>query len=212
MLLAKFDLDSTLVNTDELIELAMAENGFMLDPGKRNAWNYEFIEGYEPPPDFQWDVFFYRLLTERLDELRPIDEWVYDFLKNISEGGHPIHVITARSEGILMHHACMSTLDRCFPDVEFYVTIVKSGSDKLRYLENADIMFEDRRKTAKQLAEAGNIVLVPRKEYNHMDEADGKVKDIKDVTLCGLKYGDIVMYDNFRQVINSGIQHLIAPF
>ena len=212
MLLAKLDLDSTLVNTDELIELALAENGFMLDPAKCNSWNYEFIEGYEPPPDFQWDVFFYRLFTERLDELRPVDEWVHCFLNDISIGGHPIHIITARPEGILMHHACMSTLERCFPDVEFYVTIVKSGSDKLRYMENADIMFEDRRKTAKQLAEAGNIVMVPRKEYNHIGEVDGKVKDIKDITLDGLKYGDIVMYDNFRQVINSGIQHLIAPF
>jgi hypothetical protein len=212
MLLAKFDLDSTLVNTDELIELALAENGFMLDPEKRTAWNYEFIEGYEPPPDFQWDVFFYRLLTERLDELRPIDEWVYDFLRRVSRGGHPIHVITARSEGILMHHACMSTLDRCFPDIEFYVTIVKSGSDKVRYLENADIMFEDRRKTARQLSKAGNIVLVPRKEYNAMDESDASVRDIRDITLESCRYGDIIMYDNFSQVLMSGLQHLIAPF
>jgi hypothetical protein len=210
MLLAKFDLDSTLVNTDELIELALAENGFMLNPGKRDAWNYEFIEGYGPPPDFQWDIFFYRLLTERLDELRPIDEWVYDFLKSISECGSPIHVITARSEGILMHHACMSTLDRCFPDVEFYVTIVKSGSDKHRYMGNADIMFEDRRSTARQMAEAGNIVMVPRKEYNRM--YDVNVKNIEDITIDELVHGDIVMYDDFSQVINSGIKHLIAPF
>ncbi|GAG41143.1 unnamed protein product, partial [marine sediment metagenome] len=34
MIYAKFDLDSTLVNTDELIGLALAEQGYMLDPAK----------------------------------------------------------------------------------------------------------------------------------------------------------------------------------
>ena len=211
MIFAKFDLDSTLVNTDELIELALAEQGYMLEPGAHTGWFYTFIKGYEPPPDFQWEVFFYRLLTERCDELKPVDEWTNDFLERIYEGGDPVHVITARTDGVLMHHACMSTLDRCFPNVEFYVSVVKSGNEKAKYMGQCDLMFEDRRKTALQLQAAGNIVVMPNKEYNYIQSSDSvSVFDIAD---CGTPSpGDIIRYDNFKQVLESEIPLLVRPF
>jgi len=215
MLLAKFDLDSTLINSSDLIELALAESGFMLNPDRENSWWFRFIKGYAPPKDFQWDVFFYRLFTERLDELKPVDEFVNTFLEKIySESSAPIHVITARPEGVLMHHACMKTLERCFPNVEFQVTIVKSGSEKIRFMGEADIMFEDRRKTALDLAKNGNIVMMPAKDYNIIDLKTYGINllRIEDLDISGCKYGDIVVYDNFKQVMDSGISNLISSF
>jgi hypothetical protein len=211
MIFAKFDLDSTLVNTDDLIELALAEQGYMLQPGAHTGWFYTFIEGYEPPPDFQWEVFFYRLLTERLDELKPVDEFVNGFLEEITPNGEPVHVITARTHGVIMHHACMSTLERCFPNVEFHVSVLKSGEDKLKYMGQCDIMFEDRRKTALQLAHAGNIVAMPNKTYNKIpNDGDNYVVDIES---CGTPgNGDIVRYDSFDQVLRSQLLTLVRPF
>jgi hypothetical protein len=213
MIYAKFDLDSTLVRTGDLIDLALAEQGYMIKPDGHTGWFYEFIEGYEPPPDFQWEVFFYRLLTERLDELKPFDEYVNGFLESIYDGKNPIHVITARGNGVIMHHACMSTLERCFPNVEFHVTIVKSGDDKLRYMDSADLMFEDRRRTALQFAAAGQIVAMPRHEYNHIESGpDQYVSDIEKADLTYIGSGDIVMFDNYGQVADSTLLSLITPF
>jgi hypothetical protein len=213
MIFAKFDLDSTLIKTSELIELALAEQGYMLKPDGHTGWFYEFIEGYEPPPDFQWEVFFYRLLTERLDELKPLDEYVNGFLESIYDGKNPIHVITARTDGVIMHHACMSTLERCFPNVEFHVAIVKSGDDKLRYMGITDIFFEDRRRTALQFSAAGNTVVMPRKTYNYIPNGhDHYVIDIEELDLSRTGNGCIIMFDNFKQVADSGLLSLIAPF
>jgi hypothetical protein len=213
MIYGKFDLDSTLVNTDELTELALAEQGYMLSPEPRSGWFYEFIKGYEPPPDFQWEVFFYRLLTERLDELKPFDEYTNGFLESIYDGKNPIHVLTARTDGVIMHHSCMSTLERCFPNVEFQVTIVKSGDEKLRYMDDADVMFEDRRRTALQFSAAGNIVVMPRKSYNHIKDSDEQyIVDIEDMELHMIGGSDIIVFDNYKQVADSGILSLIAPF
>jgi hypothetical protein len=213
MIYAKFDLDSTLVDTGELISLALAEQGYMVSPDPQRGWFYEFIEGCEPPPDFQWEVFFYRLLTERLDELKPLDEYVNGFLESIYDGKNPIHVITARGNGVIMHHACMSTLERCFPNVEFHVTIVKSGDDKVRYMEGADMMFEDRRKTALQFAAAGHIVAMPRRTYNYIEDGpDQYVVDIEKMDRNYLGAGDIIVFDDYSQVADSTLLSLISPF
>jgi hypothetical protein len=211
MIFAKFDLDSTLVDTGELISLALAEQGYMMKPEPQTGWFYEFIEGHEPPPDFQWEVFFYRLLTERLDELKPVDIFVNEFLEKISAGGDPVHVITARTNGVIMHHACMSTLERCFPNVEFHVSVLKSGEDKLKYMGECDIMFEDRRKTALQLSHAGNVVAMPNMSYNEIpNDGDNYVVDIE---ACGTPGpGDIIRYDNFGQVLESSLLTFSRPF
>jgi hypothetical protein len=158
-------------------------------------------------------VFFYRLLTERLDELKPLDEYVNGFLESIYDDKNPIHIITARTDGAIMHHACMSTLERCFPNVEFHVTIVKSGDDKLRYMEVADLMFEDRRRTALQFAAAGHMVAMPRKTYNHIESGpDQYVADIEKMDLTYFGAGDIIVFDDYSQVADSTLLSLISPF
>lgn len=210
---AKFDLDSTLIDTEALIFLALAEQGYMIDEGAHDSYNFKFLDGCAPPPDFQWDVFFYRMLTERVDELKPVDEYVERFLELVYDGQCPIHIITARAPGVLMHHACMDTLGRCFPDVEFTVSIVRSGSDKVKYMDCADIFFDDRRKTAIELVKHGNICVMPNKSYNKIPDHSGlSVTEIEDLDLMYLGPGDIIRYDDFKQVIESGLCGLIAPF
>jgi hypothetical protein len=208
LIFAKFDLDCTLINTDRLIALALAEHGFMIDEDKRDKFHFVWLEGYEPPPDFQWDVFYYRLLTERLDELQPVDLYVNEFLESFKD---PIPVITARVSGAIMHHACMKTLDKCFPNVEFSVTIVDSGDQKWKYMGQADIFFEDRRQTALDLYSRGNIVVMPNKCYNEMKHMGLNTINVEDfdVSHCGPQ--TIIRYDDFGQVIDSDIGLLVSP-
>jgi FMN phosphatase YigB (HAD superfamily) len=102
-----FDLDGTLINTEELIKTAHGEQGYMLSPEDKDQFSFKFIEGYGPPPDFQWDLFFYRLFTERFDELSPVDSHVQEFIEFLYLRGDkkPIRIITARPYGVLMYHA-----------------------------------------------------------------------------------------------------------
>ena len=210
MIFAKFDLDSTLVNSDELIALALAEQGYMLNPDINDKFEFNFIEGYAPPPDFQWDVFFYRLFTERFDELKPIDEHVNEFLESVYDGRVPLHVLTARTDGAIMHHACMRTLENCFPNVEFIVSVVSSGDVKINYMDHADIIFEDRRKTALQMSREGIICIMPNKSYNKMPKGLYSM-NIGDVELQNMKKGDIIRFDNYKQVLDSCIELIISP-
>lgn len=210
MTIAKFDLDSTLVNSEELIELALAESGFMLDPNKRDKFKFEFIKGYEPPPNFHWEVFFYRLFTERLDELKPVDNYVNMFLEAIYDGKHPIQIITARPNGAIMHFSCMRTLERCFPNVEFSVDIVKAGSDKIDYMDGASVMFEDRRLTAQQLSAAGITCFVPKKEYNSLYGLN--VYDIQEIYGCeAIPTGSIIRYDSFAKILARRVDLFVIP-
>jgi len=209
MIFASFDIDGTLVNSYDLISLAFAERGFMLDPNN-TAYDFKFIDGHCPPPDFQWDLFFYRLFTERFDEIKPIDEYVYEFLQKIyKDGSEPVRAMTARSRGMLMHHCCSELLRRLFPDIDFSIDVVGSGSEKYRYLFGSDIMFEDRRKTALELSAKGIIVFVRRTSYNFFKCSDN-IRYIQHIgcDLRELPAGSIILYDNFKDLLDHGVDRL----
>jgi phosphoglycolate phosphatase-like HAD superfamily hydrolase len=213
MIFASFDIDGTLVNTYDLISLAFAERGFMLDTNNVE-YDFKFIDGQGPPPDFQWDLFFYRLFTERFDEIKPIDDYVYEFLKKIyKDGSEPVRTITARPSGMLMHHCCSELLKRLFPDIDFSIDVVGSGSEKYRYMLGSDIMFEDRRKTAIELSKKGIIVFVRKAEYNFMEES-GNVCYLYNLEcdLRELSPGSIILYDNFENLLCCGVDRLAGPF
>jgi hypothetical protein len=215
MIFASFDLDGTLVNSLDLIYEALASSGYMVDRQDHKEFQLKFLKGCAPPPDFQWELFFYRLMTERHDEVEPIDEHVFEFLKEIYDvGQEPIRVITARTNGVLAHWSVCALLNRLFPDIKFSVDIVGSGSVKHEYMFGTDIMFEDRRKTVRELSEQGNIVFMRRDSYNCLLQGGvkkGEYQWIEDVFPLDLKAGDIILYDNFRQVIDSKVISIIAP-
>jgi len=206
MILGGFDLDGTLLESHSLMDRALEEKGYKLK--YHSTYNFRFESGYSPPADFQWDLFFYRLFTERWQEIEAI-EGAYDFLKSIYDGSEVIRVSTCRPDGALMHYATMKTLNNLFPDIDFNLSVVAEGSSKLRYLSGLDYYFDDRRATAKELSAAGMTVFMRNTTYNKiscLNPADKYVVPVDDgdrlSVLCG---GDdnglIVTYDRFEDLI-----------
>jgi len=210
MIFASFDLDGTLVNSLDLIYDGLAASGYIVAKEDHEEFNINFKKGHAPPTDFQWDLFFYRLFTERHEEIVPIDEHVVEFMNQIHRiGGEPIRVITARPNGVLMHWSTCTLLNRIFPDITFSVDIVGSGSVKNNYAFGTDMFFEDRRKTVRRLAEEDNIVFMRRDTYNKLEKHE--YIRIQDIYPLDLTAGDIVVYDDFAQLLDRKIVKLIAP-
>jgi hypothetical protein len=208
MIFASFDLDETLVSTLKLIDDGLAQSGYRVC--EHSEFNFKFEKGFEPPPDFQWDLFFYRLFTERHVEINPIDEHVVEFMQKVYDaGGEPVRVITSRPNGVLMHWSVCEMLKRIFPDIVFSVDVVGSGEVKGKYAFGTDIFFEDRRKTVRELSKQDIIVFMRRQSYNHLDHTE--YIPIQDVFPLDLKAGDIVVYDDFRQLLQTDIARLLAP-
>ena len=207
----RFDMYGTLINSLDLIKLSLGELGYMVHP-VQNHFNFKFIEGYAPPIDFQWDTFFYRLFTERFDELQVIDEFAYEFLQGISVDRKPVHIITSRPKGMLMHYTIGKTLERLFPDIEFVIDIVNRWSDKWSRMGGAHFYFEDRRKTCISLSEIGMIVFMRRTSYNKIGSGNrffGKCIDIANVDPDFIPRGSIIQYDTFDDVINLRIDMVV---
>jgi hypothetical protein len=210
MIFASFDLDGTLVNSLDLIYSALASSGYIVDANNHNKFHFKFKEGLAPPPDFQWELFFYRLFTERHDEILPVDRHVAEFMSTVyASGNEPIRVITSRPNGVLMHWSTCALLNRLFPDMTFSVDIVGSGSVKGKYTFGTDIFFEDRRKTVRELANQDNIVFMRRDSYNNLERTEYIA--IQDVFPLDLTAGNIVVYDDFGQLLEADIVRLLAP-
>lgn len=212
MIFASFDLDGTITNTLDLIVRGMKGQGFRpVNDDTRKSFFFRFEKGYAPPPDFMWDIFFYRLFTEQHDEIELVDDHVEKFLQSVYDvGQEPIRIITSRPEGALMHWSCQALLKRLLPDIKFSIDVVPCSSDKIKYTLGTDIFFDDRRKTVIEMSEAGQIVFMRNTSYN--DLGLRKYMQIEDVALMDLGPGDIVVYDNFKQLIELNVRGLIAPF
>jgi hypothetical protein len=210
MIFASFDLDGTLIDSLDLIYEGLASSGYMVDKQNHPKFQLNFLKGCAPPPDFQWELFFYRLFTERHDEIMPIDDHVVEFISKVyAIGEEPVRVITSRPDGVLMHWSTCTMLRRLFPDIAFSVDIVGSGSVKNKYTFGTDIFFEDRRKTVRELSRQENIVFMRRDSYNHLESFEYIA--IQDMFPLDLKAGDIVVYDDFRQLLQADIIRLLAP-
>ena len=210
MIFASFDLDGTLVNSLDLIYNGLAAGGYLVDKEDHAEFQLNFKKGCAPPLDFQWDLFFYRLFTERHDEIEPIDRHVVEFMSTVyGSGQEPIRVITSRPDGVLMHWSTCALLKRIFPDIAFSVDIVGSGEVKGKYSFGTDIFFEDRRKTVRELSKQDNIVFMRADSYNHLEIHE--YISIQDVFPLDLKAGDIVVYNDFGQLLAADIIRLLAP-
>ncbi|NNL43296.1 MAG: hypothetical protein HKO79_12475 [Desulfobacterales bacterium] len=170
---AAFDLDGVLANSLDIILDSLTSLGYLPKLNDRNEFHFNFQKGLAPPKDFLWDVFFYRLFTERFDEITLVDDYSVDFLNEIyAFTNEPIRIITARPSGALMHHATMTWLDRNYPDVSFSVDVVGSGSVKHQYMYDKSMIFEDRRKTSVSMALLGYDVFMINTDYNRLDDLE----------------------------------------
>ena len=212
MIFAAFDLDGILINSMELIYMGLEEAGYGPDRNNHKVFHFNWLPGGEPPVDFQWDLFFYRLLTERFDETEPIDRYVRQFMNEVYyDGKEAIRVVTARPYGALMYHAIKMTLSRHFPDIDFSIDICEYGSEKIRYLGDAiDIYFEDRRKTVLSLAKAGKIVFMRNDDYNQIDNCQDLIA-IYNARLVELQPGMIVTFDDYAELIEHKVPEFINP-
>jgi hypothetical protein len=212
---AAFDLDSTLIESEALIDYALYNQGIeMVD--HNDTYLYKFKDGKEPPPDFQWDLFFYKLFTEKYDQCGPVDEYVYDFLKECyGDGREPIRVITSRPQGVLMGYASEMVLKANFPDIDFSIDILKDAADKKRrYMFGADIIFEDRRKTAIEMAQDGFIVFLRNRTYNTLPDnikLDLDVYPVEKFDPHLMRSGSIITFDNYGQLLAEGVSGVVAP-
>jgi hypothetical protein len=212
---AAFDLDSTLIASNKFLEKVLGDRGFRLSSPK-TAFRYDFDEGYAPPPDWQWDLFFYKLFTERYDEIGPVDSHVYEFLRECyGDGREPIRIITSRPRGILMYHSIESHLERLFPDIDFSIDIVSNPSDKKsRYMSGCDIMFEDRRRTSIKMAREGYIVFMKRYEYNALPSVIDGIDFVYPVDMFQahtVMPKTIITFNDYGQLLDMGVSRFVAP-
>jgi len=206
MIFTAFDLDGTLIDSHELIFDELDRIGYTVDRDDISEYDIKHIEGNEPPVDFQWDLFFYRLFVEKWDLIGPVDDYVSDFLSLVyGDGSEVIKVVTARPLGALIHNATSMTLGKIFPDIDFSIDVV-STSDKFRYLQGYNIVFEDRRRTCIDLAERGKLVFMIDRTYNQIEPTDVDIPIIYISELSGRDpyaslAGTIVRFRNYREVL-----------
>ena len=199
---AAFDIDGILVESLDLILKGLEVRGFAPKLDNRSGFHFQFGKN-KPPKDFLWDVFFYRLFTEKFDQMKPVDEYVIKVLEEIYfETGEPIRCITSRPKGALMHYATNATLELLFPEVEFSVEVVGSWKDKHRFMYSKDVFFEDRRKTCLNLADMGYIVFMRSTPYNPIANYP-HLLHISEVEELGCRFGDIILYDDMSQIWES---------
>lgn len=201
-----FDLDGTLIDTHELIEKALAERGYPVL--STESWFYKFKK-LSPPKDFQWDVFFYRIFTERWDECKELPG-AREFIHSIYGTDRVVSVSTARPYGMLMHHASMAVLNRMFPDVLFSLDIVGSYRMKLPFLEGIDVYFDDRRASAIYFAENGLTVFMRNTTYNRLpDDCQVPNYELTSKTdIYSIMPGTIITYDSFTDLLDLGAHKL----
>lgn len=97
-----------------------------------------------------------------------------------------------------------------FPKIDFMLSVVKSGTDKSRFLERYGAFIEDRRKTAIDLARMGKVVFMPIRDYNTLSgEYDRPVFTPDDWMqynfreTARLKAGAIILLNKTSDLING---------
>ncbi len=203
---AAFDLDGLLVDSMNLIVSGMKSAGYQILLDEKREFHFKFKKGAEPPKDFLWDVFFYRLFTERFDEIEPVDIAVGQFLRVLQmETGDPIRIITSRPKGALMHFSTEMLLDRLFPEIDFSIEVVGSWKEKIRYLYDKRVFFEDRRKTSVDMARRGITVFMRNTNYNHIgaQHKHYPVSSLDHGVPAQHAPGMIFTFDSFKELLDS---------
>jgi len=214
-MITSFDLDGVLIDSHPLMFLALAEQGYMVVP-EIDKYKIEFIEGQEPPSDFDWDLFYYKVFAERSHEIKGF-EGCHKLLAVLSVKSNfgVIPVITNRPKGLLSHYVAESTLERLYPKLDFSVSI--SQNDKHRYMFGSKIIFEDRRRTAIDMASHGHVVFLKETSYNRIKTCNfgtfGHYLDIDDIISFDgnrIKPGTIINFRNYNELLDSRIIDFLA--
>ena len=163
-----FDLDGTLVRLMPVVERVIFKKyGAMVKPNERFH-----LETVPRLTNRQFALAFDEAYWQILD-IKPV-AFAQAFLRKLCGlTGEPITIVTARPVS-----AATPTLEliRHWFDVPVFLAMVGSHKDKLTYLSNFDYFVEDRRATARLLADAGKTVIVPICPYNAGMEGEAGVE------------------------------------
>lgn len=170
-----FDLDDVLVDFKTALDRNLFDrHGCHL--AEMNTYKFEIAGGSDAVnwPDLIMDTLKGWIKIPIFWDVPKIMTAVYEIT------GEPIYIITSRPPGC---EAETFMLIRAALGVPFKVSFVPEGGSKLSYLAGYDVMVEDRRKTALELAAAGILVFLVDKPWNKSPGHPKivRIPDIKDL-------------------------------
>jgi len=158
----KFDFDGSLVDWATYFRKWVESKRFtIVDNG---SFYWELLDQHGSPVSHEAaSRLVYRSMSH-IEEFEPMDGaelflgWYY------AQTGVPIQVVTCRP-----HHVAGYThqvFARLFPHIPFTISFVDDAVHKPLYMEDCTVFYDDRRKTAVEMAGRGFTVFMPVRDYN----------------------------------------------
>lgn len=156
-----FDLDGIVANFSQpFIYWAKQRYGLKMIPTNKFHWSTE--------PAIT-DKMFTNIIAEFIagegkELIPPLRDGaaLVDYM--YSSALRPITFVTARHPSTA--GATFGWIMKHFRNIDFRLSIVRSGTSKYRFLDDFDCFVDDRRKTAIDLASRGMVVFMPMREHN----------------------------------------------
>lgn len=160
------DLDGCIANFSEpFIAWVAKKYGVTMIPTNQFHWAaYPYIK----PQMFE--EFIAEFIRDGDPEIQPKQDGALLINYLWEEDPRPILFVTARHPSTA--GATHNWIRKFFPQIDFMVAIVNSGSSKWRFLDQYDCFVEDRRKTCLDLASRGKTVFMPMRKYNSIKPGD----------------------------------------
>lgn len=207
----KFDLDGCLVDwAGYFKKLMKAKKYTLVETGK-----------------FHWDIYNSLGMSLFQSEMKKL---VYDSFKDIWEVKpmpdaqnfiNYYHELTKQPIDIITHRPISHATEthavfaRLFPGIPNKITFVDDSSKKAYYMGNYSTFYEDRRKTAIEMAHAGINVIIPKRDYNWPIEPYKLFNPATGVAPAAFHFRDFeprVSKTGFGQIIYvDGIKDLFLP-
>jgi len=158
----KFDLDGCLIDWSSYFRALMNNMGFTVRDTGGFYWDLYNEKGQKL--SYEDASYFVYASMEHVEEFHPMPgarsflTWFYEFTNR------PVQVITHRPYQVAGY--THQVFERLFPGVPFTISFVLNTSDKPLFMGDSIIFYEDRRKTAVEMAELGFTVFMPMRDYN----------------------------------------------
>ena len=167
-----FDLDGVLVDVwSNVLEIIKERYDCKILPQTEHQLHTE----PQISNELIWECIFIAYEQIGTVEIYPGAEELLEKLFHLSGCNDPIRIITARPA--LTASNTYEFFEKRFNGFEYEI-IFAPGQDKLQYLNRYGYMVEDRRKTAKHLADNGKTVFLLDRQYNQMVELNPGIRRI----------------------------------
>lgn len=155
---AAFDCDGIILDSDEVFRDHFIYQGY------RIIENGKFYYDLDPPVSKgKIDQMVDDCIERRTEDMDPYDGILEIVNRIAKDTGDPLHVVTARNPKFA--GVTIAAIKRAVGGAPFFTSFTP-GASKLQYLKDFPVFIEDRRRTAIELAEAGKVVICPKRRYN----------------------------------------------